>query len=361
MKSESAIDDALGELTTEESRAAVRMQEMSDDSQTVFPAGADLDSSEADAKIETCDGCQALRERVDKLEAEIKSVVLVRSAPMLDTTSCYWTTVGIHCLLFMIMAAGLSTMGITIYAFLAGAVGSLATCHVFPVRSVLQKLLRTLLTTTLVTLAASMPLMMQMGFEVGTLFQVLLVYIPFTFLPAWLACKIFAWSRGWLIVIPGKSPTIPKMKISDLIGVTTIVAVYFGGCRLVIDPDMLAINSSVVMLFAAVFVVALITSLAIALFARGFLSQPQVHFKSIFGAIAIVLGAMTAFSVYFIFANGDLAEWPEILVYLYHAAMSTLLCMLSPFITFMLMRAASYQLCRSHELKQNTALKLNTA
>lgn len=312
----------------------------------------DSDASTASSGVSdishSCSGCQELGTRVARLEEQVARLSLSTSASaaMLGTTAAYWITIAVHGILLAIMTAGAAGMGTLLYAFLLGAIGTLGTCHVFPVRTVIHKLARTMVSVGVVSLSALIPFISQLNGGVEEIFAGILLYVPPSFFLAWLVAKIFVWTRGWKIVAPNSNGIKPPFKISDMLLVTLIAAVYFSACRVAAGTvDVNWNDDGMISIIAVIAGASILGAVSSSLLARGLLTQgTRIRFRWVFGSFSVLLFTTGSFAAFFIFQNGDFGEWPEMAIYLVYAAASLLLCMLSPVVTFSLMRAAGYQL-----------------
>ncbi len=291
-----------------------------------------------------CSGCLALAERVERLEEVVARQGLRVSVPILGTTACYWIVIAIHSILFAIMTAGVESLGTLIYAFLTGSIGSLTVCHVFAVRSFTHKLVRTLLSVTVVSLAASIPFVLQLEGDFSDLFLMLLLYLPPCIFSAWFMLKIVAWTRGWRIVPPGSDGTKPPMKIREIFGLTLIVAVYLGACRVLIDFEEFDFSDGdILVMLAYIAVASFFGAVPAALLARGVLVASQkIRIRWAVASFILLTTTIICMTAFFLVQNGDSVQRQQLFIYGAYAVFAALLCALSPVITFLLMRSAGY-------------------
>ncbi len=296
---------------------------------------------------ETCAGCLALSQRVERLEQALGTVIATARPPVLNTTFCYWIIIALHSLLLSLMLCGIDALSLIIYPFLVGSVGSLAVCHALANRSVAHKFARSLLSACVVCGVASVPLITQMGSTFNELFEAMLIYIPLTFGCAWLAAKLFASARGWLILPPGVGAARIPFKISDILIVTLIAAVYFTAARALLDAEVLDFaDADTLAMLGVIGLVSLVGGVMAACVARGCLTtRPRVQLRWIVGACALAAGGMIGVLGYYYFEAGDA------IIFLFYATACSLACVVSPAITFLLMRTANYRLGMPGEIQ----------
>lgn len=299
-----------------------------------------------DSVLDYCAGCEALTQRVEQLEQHLAALssrmVPFPEATVLSTPGCYWLTIGIHCVLFGLMSMGIELLGVLLYPFAMGAVGSLVVCHVLANRSVIHKFSRTLLSAVCICSVITLGL----GLISGSSFEILqmqLLFVPPMFCASWFAAKIFVWTRGWMIIPPSNDGVKLPMKIRDIFFVTLVVAVYFGVARAFAGESPLDLDDQESWPVLAIGIVAcMLGALAAAMIARGAL-VPKIRFRWLIGAyLATTLGSL-AMVVGFLAFSGELADGSEIVAYLFYGLLGSALVILSPMITFLLMRSARYR------------------
>ncbi|MEZ6134782.1 MAG: hypothetical protein R3C53_07725 [Pirellulaceae bacterium] len=303
-------------------------------------------SSTTSTDMQKCQGCTALTERLEKLErqvAALEQAVHFAESTVLGTTSCYWLTIAIHCVLLGLTAVGVEILGILFYPLIMGSIGSLMVSHVLANRAVIQKFARTLLSVACVGTVATTALSQATGVNsVWEIVQFLLVFIPPVFISAWLTGTVIAKTCDWMIVPVGNDGSRPRMKLSDFFFVTFVVAVYFSLFRGFVNPssiDLSDADSWVILSFAGV--ASILNTIAAAMVARGVLVT-KVSIKWIVSAcLLFALGLIGIFGG-FLFLSGEF-EISDALSYFGYTVICAILGVTSPLITFSLMRTARYR------------------
>ncbi|MEO8270800.1 MAG: hypothetical protein ABI557_13840 [Aureliella sp.] len=295
---------------------------------------------------DVCAGCSELSARVERLEIAMESLRGVVPAQQLRTTACYWITLGVHCFFFWILSAGIEMLAMHLYAALSGAVGSLAACHVLPIRPVTHKFLRSVLSVALVGTAVMLPLMVAADLELVAVLPLLLIYVAPCFAAAWFAAKLFVWLGGWRIVPPGHSNNWPPMKIRDYFVVTLIAALYFGACRAMLSGNNVELSDPQSMyILAAIACAGLICASVATLMARGLLMHPPaIGWRWLFAASGVLIAVFFCLTGYSALQSEGLEGMSQWVVYSAFCLTYVLMCMLSPLTTFLLMRSAGYRL-----------------
>lgn len=302
-----------------------------------------LDPSQDMPLLDTCQGCQELKLRVQRLEKDLEALKRPSPTPILGTTACYWITVAAHCLLLGTLGMAVEAVGFAVYPFIAGAIGSLAVCHVLPVRTIVHKFARTCLSATIVSTCLLLPVWVTSGVEYASLIAFPLFYLPPAFLSAWFIAKLFVWIRGWKILPKGHDGTVPMTSIWDLLTLTFIAAVYLAMCRLVLASDSIDMDTEENWYLVAVCLAAAIAgSLTSILTARGLLTENGIRFRWLFGAAIYafsIVGAMSTIAL----LTGD-ASVGDLLIFMASFLPWSLAILVSPVITFALMRVAGYRI-----------------
>ena len=305
--------------------------------------------AEHPAGLQMCPGCRDLTGRIAELERRIAQLAETQSTlPVLGTRAAYWITIAAHCTLLAIMAAGEDLGGMLLYPFLFGAAGSLAVCHVFPIRGTLHKIGRTALTATCVTFFGFLPWLLQLDSfqDLGMSYMMLLLYFPPLFVVAWFTAKLFVWTRGWRIVPPGIEPKQIRLKIRDILLLTALVALYVSSIRWIAAAADVQFDDSQIWMLAAIGAGgSILGTIACSFFSRAMLIPGRsIQFRWMLAGASTVFACVVMLTLYFVIANGDLQEWPEGMIYLIYALAGTAMCLVSPALTCLLLRFAQYRL-----------------
>jgi hypothetical protein len=229
---------------------------------------------------------------------------------------------------------------------LAGAIGTLAVVHVLSTRPIHLKILRTILSTGIVV-AGAFAGMALAGFDSSdeTLAAVCLCF-PFLFGSAWLATKMFVWTRGWRLIAPNGPSELPKLRIWHLLFFTFIVAVYLAVSRwLITDADEVLGVEALSMLTFITIPTAVFTAFSCAL-ARVMLrpkNPRKFRHAVLFTTSALVASACTwTLALLLLGGGGSLAEFA--LGLLLYMPLTTIGILASPCFTFLMLRLANYRL-----------------
>ena len=299
------------------------------------------------AEIEVCAGCAALTVRLEKLEQQVaafeqRDALLFPEPTPLGTTACYWLTIAIHCVIFCFTAIGIHALSLLFYSLLMGSIGSLTVCHVMVNRTVLHRFARTLLSVACVGIVATLPLTQSMG-SMRSLIDMQLILIPPVSLGAWFVAKAMVWTQNWMIIPRGTDGTRHRMKISDYFVVTLIVAVYSSMLRGFVDISSLDLSDS--SSWATLFWPVLASFLGVpsaAMVARGTLVA-KIRIKWLLGAYLVTaIGLVVILGSYTLLVDRS-GRTSEFILCFAYAAICSALSLVSPLITFLLMRSAQYR------------------
>lgn len=290
-----------------------------------------------------CAGCAELTERIERLERRLSQLDSPPAQAALGTTLCYWLCVGFHALLCFGSFGSDNTASFA-YIFVIGGCGTLAVCHVLSTRTFIAKTARSALSLAIVTSTIGLTMWLTDQNDLEDLFQVTALYLPVLVFAGWIVAKSFVWTRGWRIIPPGGSKQFSKPSIRDLMMITVVAAILFGAFRFTIGDvaDDLADEWMAFLIYIAAPVGT--ASLITVFLARVILSPREwVSIGQLILAIFAAIGSVILLYAMLLGLDGVDGDFSDLTTLLIYCATSAGLGMISPLVTFALMRSAGYR------------------
>jgi len=304
----------------------------------------DSPSSEREPLRDVCAGCAELAKRVERLERQLAARTEDVAAPTLSATGCYWICIGVHA--FVTFGLFSNQIGVQFGMLaMAGAVGTLAVCHVLSTRPIHTKLLRSLLSVTIVGTSAIIAMALADLGDAGDLLRASCVYVPFFVGSAWFVAKIAVWTRGWRVVPPRGASELPKLRIWHLLLCTFVASVYLALVRWLITDteDLLSPEMAGVVLYVTL-PAAACTAFACAL-AKAILLQnnSRVFLKATGLVLSALMVSVGGWTLVFVLSGGVDNILEVSLALALYAPLTVIGVFASPCFTFLMLRIANYR------------------
>ena len=305
---------------------------------------SDSASSERRPLGDVCGGCRELEERVERLERHLLEKVAEVSTPALSTTGCYWICVSVHA--FVTFSLCSNELGIQFgMLVIAGAVGTLAVCHVFSTRPIHVRIMRSLLSMAIVGGSALVAVSQGNLSTASDLLPAVQIYLPLLAGSAWFVAKLFVWTRGWMLVPPNGASEFPKLRIWHLFLATLVAAVYLAIGRVLIDDTDVFLGGEMMLLVLYITFPTAVCTVFACVLARIILQPPnpkKVLQATLLGTSAFALAAL-GWGV-LILISGDADSIVELsLMVAFYAPLAALGVFASPGFTFLMLRTAKYR------------------
>jgi hypothetical protein len=301
-------------------------------------------SPEREPLRDVCPGCADLAIRVERLERQLAARTEDVAGSPLGATGCYWICIGVHA--FVTFGLFSNEIGLQFGMLaMAGAVGTLAVCHVLSTRPMHTKLLRSLLSITIVGTSAIIAMALADMGDAGDLLRAICVYVPFFVGSAWFVAKIAVWTRGWRVVPPGGASEFPKLRIWHLLLCTFVVAVYLALVRLLVTDTEELLSAEMVGVVLYVTLPAAVCTVFACALAKVILLQnnPRVFLKAT-GLVLIALMVTVGGWILVFVLSGEVDNILEVsLALALYAPLTVIGVFASPCFTFLMLWIANYR------------------
>jgi hypothetical protein len=264
--------------------------------------------------------------------------------PSLSTTGCYWICVAVHA--FAIFCLFSSQIGIQLGMLaLAGAVGTLAVCHVLSTGPVHTNLLRSLLAITVVGASAISGMAIGNEVDANDALSAIWVHLPFFVGSAWIVAKIAVWARGWRVVPPRGANAFPKLRIWHLLLYTFVAALYLAVARWLVTDREDVLSPAIVGGVLYVALPAAFCTVFACLLAKMILLQnnPRVLLKVTGLALSALAVSVFGWTSVFMLSGGVDNIFEVALALVLYAPLSVVGVFASPCFTFVMLRIANYR------------------